>query len=126
MIHGTGVDIIEISRIKNSIDRHAGRFEEKIFTPQEIEYCRSQADPSKHFAGRFAAKEAILKSLGTGMSQGISWQDLEISNQDTGAPVLKITGGGKAVFDSLNLKNIHISISHDKLYAVAQAIAESK
>ena len=71
MIHGTGVDIIEISRIKKSMDRYAGKFEEKIFTPQEIEYCRSQANPCKHFAGRFAAKEAVLKSLGTGMAQGI-------------------------------------------------------
>lgn len=126
MIHGTGVDIIEISRIKKSMDRYAGKFEEKIFTPQEIEYCRSKADPCKHFAGRFAAKEAILKSLGTGMAQGISWKDMEILNRETGAPVLQITGGGKAVFDSLNLKNIHISISHNQLYAIAQAVAELK
>ncbi len=126
MIHGTGVDIIEISRIKKSMDRYAGKFEEKIFTPQEIEYCRSQANPCKHFAGRFAAKEAVLKSLGTGLAQGISWKDMEILNQESGAPVLQITGAGKKIFDSLNLKNIHISISHDKLYAIAQAVAESK
>ncbi len=126
MIHGTGVDIIEISRIKKSMDRYAGKFEEKIFTPQEIEYCRSQANPSKHFAGRFAAKEAVLKSLGTGLAQGISWKDMEILNQESGAPVLQITGAGKKIFDSLNLKNIHISISHDNLYAIAQAVAESK
>jgi len=126
MIHGTGVDIIEISRIRKSMDRYGGKFEERIFTPQEIEYCRSQADPGKHFAGRFAAKEAILKSLGTGMAQGISWKDMEIFNRDTGAPVLQFTGMAKTIFDSLNLRNIHISISHDKVYAIAQAVAESK
>ena len=126
MIHGTGVDLIEISRIKKSMDRYAGKFEEKIFTPQEIEYCRSQANPSKHFAGRFAAKEAVLKSLGTGLAQGISWKDMELLNRESGAPVLQITGAGKKIFDSLNLKNIHISISHDKLYAIAQAVAESQ
>lgn len=126
MIHGTGIDIIEVSRIKKSMDRYAGRFEERIFTPQEIEYCRSQADPGKHFAGRFAAKEAVLKSLGTGMAQGIFWKDMEILNQESGAPVLQFSGAAKAIFNSLNLKNVHISISHDKLYAIAHAVAESQ
>jgi holo-[acyl-carrier protein] synthase len=124
MIHGTGVDIIEISRIRNSIQKYSGKFEERVFTSKEIDYCRSKADPSKHFAARFAAKEAVLKSLGTGMAQGIAWKDMEILNRESGQPVLNLTGRGRHIFDALNLKDIHISITHDKSYALAQAIAE--
>ena len=117
MIHGTGVDLIEISRIKNSIQKYSGKFEERVFTSKEIDYCRSKPDPFKHFAARFAAKEAVLKSLGTGMA-------MEILNQESGRPVLSLSGKGRDIFDSLNLRDIHISITHDKQYAVAQAIAE--
>jgi len=124
MIHGMGTDIIEISRIRNSIQKYSGKFEERVFTPKEIDYCRSKADPFKHFAARFAAKEAVLKSLGTGMAEGITWQDMEILNQESGRPVLSLSGKGQELFNSLKLKDIHISISHDKIYAVAQAIAE--
>lgn len=124
MIHGTGVDIIEIARIQKSIQKYSGKFEERVFTTREIDYCRSKAEPFKHFAARFAAKEAILKSMGTGMADGITWKDMEILNQESGRPVLSLTGRGKDVFNSLNLKNIHISMTHDKQYAVAQAIAE--
>jgi len=124
MIHGTGVDLIEISRIKNSIQKYSGKFEERVFTSKEIDYCRSKADPFKHFAARFAAKEAVLKSLGTGMAEGISWKDMEILNQESGRPVLSLSGKGRDIFNSLNLRDIHISITHDKQYAVAQAIAE--
>ena len=124
MIHGTGVDLIEISRIKNSIQKYSGKFEERVFTSKEIDYCRSKADPFKHFAARFAAKEAVLKSLGTGMAEGISWKDMEILNQESGQPVLSLSGKGRDIFDSLNLSTIHISMTHDKQYAVAQAIAE--
>ncbi len=124
MIHGTGLDIIEISRIKHSMQKYSGKFEERVFTSKEIDYCRSKADPSKHFAARFAAKEAVLKSLGTGMAQGITWKDMEILNRESGQPVLNLTGRGRHIFDALNLKDIHISITHDKSYALAQAIAE--
>ncbi len=125
MIHGTGIDIISISRIQDSMKKYAGKFEDRLFTTREIDYCRSKPDPSKHFAGRFAAKEAILKSLGTGMAEGIAWKDLEILTQESGQPVLHMTGKGKDIFDSLNLKQIHISISHDKSFAIAQAVAET-
>ena len=124
MIHGTGVDLIEISRIKNSMKKYSGKFEERVFTSKEIDYCRSKADPSKHFAARFAAKEAVLKSLGTGMAEGITWKDMEILNQASGRPILTLTGKGRDIFESLGLRHIHISITHDRQYAVAQAIAE--
>ncbi|CAI2717989.1 holo-ACP synthase [Nitrospina watsonii] len=125
MIHGTGVDIIQISRIQNSLEKYAERFENRVFTRREIEYCRSRPEPFKHFAARFAAKEAVLKSLGTGMAAGITWQDLEILNLESGQPALNITGKCREICESLNLKDIHISMSHDDVYAIAQAVAET-
>lgn len=123
MIYGIGVDIIEIERIKKSLKRFPDQFEEKVFTQNEIDYCRSKADPSKHFAGRFAVKEAVMKSLGRGMGQSMDWKDMEVLNKETGQPVLRIQGRGKDLFDSLRLKEILISISHSKSHAVGQAIA---
>jgi holo-[acyl-carrier protein] synthase len=124
MIFGTGIDIIEVDRIKNSIQKYSDRFKKKIFTQKEIDYCNSQAEPAKHFAARFSVKEAVLKCFGTGMSKGISWKDIEVDKLESGQPILNLYGEGEKIFDQLNLKHIHISITHDKSYAVAHAIAE--
>ena len=124
MIYGVGVDIIEIDRIKNSLSRFKNHFEEKVFTVNEINYCRSKAEPSVHFAGRFAIKEAVMKSLGKGLGQSIDWKDIEVENIESGQPILQVYGKCKVLFDQLKLKKIHISISHDKSHAVGQAIAE--
>ena len=124
MIFGTGIDIIEIDRIKNSIQKYSDRFKKKIFTQKEIDYCHSQANPSKHFAARFTVKEAVLKCFGTGMAGGILWKDIEVDRLESGQPILHLSGKGKKLFDQLNLKHIHISITHDKNHAVAHAIAE--
>ena len=124
MIVGTGIDIIEIDRIKNSIQKYSDRFKKKIFTQKEIDYCDSQAEPAKHFAARFSVKEAVLKCFGTGMSGGILWKDIEVDKLESGQPILNLYGKGEKIFDQLNLKHIHISITHDKSYAVAHAIAE--
>jgi holo-[acyl-carrier protein] synthase len=124
MIFGTGIDIIEIGRIKNSIQKYSDRFKNKIFTQKEIDYCHSQADPAKHFAARFTVKEAVLKSFGIGMSGGILWKDIEVDRLKSGQPILNLYGKGKKMFDQLKLKQIHISITHDKNHAVAHAIAE--
>jgi len=124
MIFGTGIDIIEVDRIKNSIQKYSDRFKKKIFTQKEIDYCHSQADPAKHFAARFTVKEAVLKCFGTGMTGGILWKDIEVGKLNSGQPVLNLHGNGKKLFNQLNLKHIHISITHDKTYAAAHAIAE--
>ena len=124
MIFGTGIDIIEVGRIKNSIRKYSGRFKKKIFTQKEIDYCHSQADPAKHFAARFTVKEAVLKCFGTGMTGGILWKDIEVGKLSSGQPVLNLHGNGKKLFNQLKLKHIHVSITHDKTYAVAHAIAE--
>ena len=124
MIFGTGIDIIEVDRIKNSIQKYSDRFKKKIFTQKEIDYCHSQADPAKHFAARFTVKEAVLKCFGTGLTGGILWKDIEVGKLNSGQPVLNLHGNGKKLFNQLNLKHIHVSITHDKTYAAAQAIAE--
>ena len=124
MIFGTGLDIIEIDRIKNSIEKYSPKFEQRVFTSSEIRYCKSQGDPAKHFAARFAVKEAVSKCLGKGITVDLGFQDMEITNKDTGQPVLKMIGKGKELFQTLKLKSIHISISHDRTYAIAHAIAE--
>ena len=124
MIFGTGLDIIEIDRIRNSLEKYSERFEEKVFTRAEIEYCRAQADPARHFAGRFAVKEAVSKCLGTGISGGVAWKDIEVLQKESGQPILKLRQKTKEIFDHLKLSAIHISISHARDYAVANAIAE--
>ncbi len=124
MIFGTGLDIIEINRIKKSLEKYSTRLEHKVFTDSEIDYCRSQADPGKHFAARFAVKEAVSKSLGTGITRDVGFKDIEVVNHDSGKPIVKMGGRGKTLFEKLNLKFIHISISHDQHYAIAHAIAE--
>ncbi|MGY8762004.1 MAG: holo-ACP synthase [Nitrospinaceae bacterium] len=124
MIVGTGIDIVEIGRIKHSIIKYSDRFKNKVFTQKEIDYCHSQADPAKHFAARFSVKEAVLKCFGTGMTGGILWKDVEVENKKSGQPTLNLYGKGKELFNQLKIKHIHISITHDKSYAVAHAIAE--
>ena len=110
MIFGTGLDIIEVDRIKKSLAKYSSRFENKIFTDGEINYCQSQADPGKHFAARFAVKEAVSKSLGTGITHEVGFKDIEVVNQTSGKPIVKMGGRGKILFEKLNLKSIHISI----------------
>ena len=124
MIFGTGIDIIEVDRIKNSIQKYSDRFKKKIFTQKEIDYCHSQAAPAKHFAARLTVKEAVLKCFGTGLTGGILWKDIEVGKLNSGQPVLNLHGNGKKLFNQLNLKHIHISVTHDKTYAAAHAIAE--
>ena len=124
MIFGTGLDIVEIDRIKNSLNKYSPKFEQKIFTPTEIDYCQSQGDPAKHFAARFAVKEAVSKCMGTGITGALGFKDMEIINEETGKPILVMIGKGKELFEKLELKSIHISISHDSTHAIAHAIAE--
>ena len=92
MILGTGVDIVEVARVDRLLEKHSPRFEEKIFTPDEILYCRSKAEPGIHFAARFAAKEAVMKCLGTGMDKGIAFSDIEVSGEDCDVSVYAYFG----------------------------------
>ena len=119
MIKGLGNDIIEIGRIEGSIGRFGQRFLDRLFTPDEQKYCTQYHEPARHFAGRFAAKEAIVKALGTGFRHGISWLDIEIINDNDGCPHVYFSQSLKDLFDN---PRILISISHCKDYASAVAI----
>ena len=122
MIKGTGVDIIEISRIEKSLTNE--KFIERIFTKKEQEYCNSRKQMAvSSYAARFAAKEAVVKALGTGISGGGLWTDIEILPDD-GAPHVKLYGYFAYIATKRKIYNIFISLSHCKEYAVAQAILE--
>lgn len=116
MITGIGVDIIEIDRLKNIIDKYKDIFLRRIFTSKEIEYCNKQYFPPQHFAGKFAAKEAIAKCFGKGINGNLSFKDIEILNDEFGKPIVLIK-------NEISNK-IKLSISHSNSYAIAFAIIE--
>jgi len=120
-ILGLGNDIIEISRIHQSIERHGAHFLDRLFTKQEQDFCYKFQDPIPHFAGRFAAKEACAKAFGTGFGKELSWLDLEILGDDLGKPIIHIRGALKI---KLGNATLHLSISHCKDYATAVVIWE--
>jgi holo-[acyl-carrier protein] synthase len=124
MIIGTGVDIIEISRIQAAIERNGERFIARVFTAGEREYCQARQLSAMHYAGRFAAKEAAFKALGTGWAGNIRWVDVEVEATG-GAPRLKLYGGALARFNAMGGSHLHLTISHSRDYAVAMVIMES-
>jgi len=125
MIKGIGIDIIEIERIRGVIEKHGDHFYERIFTPKEIAYCKAKKKNALlHFAGRFAAKEAAVKALGTGFSGGIAWTDIEILNECSGRPVMTFSGKAAAAYAATGGTTTHVSISHSKGYAASQVVIE--
>jgi holo-[acyl-carrier protein] synthase len=123
VIVGIGTDIVECLRIGRLIEQHGELFLGKVFTAREIRYCQERKRAIEHFAGRWAAKEAILKSLGTGWAKGISWTDVEVRNDFSGQPRVMLCGGAKDITQSLRVADIMISISHCRAYATAYALA---
>jgi holo-[acyl-carrier protein] synthase len=123
-IIGIGADIIECLRIAQMIDRHGELFIRRVYTEHEIGYCSSKKAATQHYAGRWAAKEAVLKALGTGWVRGISWRDVEIRHKPGGAPTVALCGGAKEVLERSGITCMHVSISHCRSHAVAYAIAE--
>jgi holo-[acyl-carrier protein] synthase len=125
VIISTGIDIIEVARIREALKR-TDRFVERVFTAAEREYCARRGDASaRHYAARFAAKEAMLKALGTGWAQGIAWTDVEVAAHESGAPYLILTGKALEVFKSLAGRHLHLSMSHTAEHAVASVIMEA-
>jgi holo-[acyl-carrier protein] synthase len=120
---GIGTDIIECLRIAQMIDRHGELFINRVYTPLEIRYCNSRKQATQHFAGRWAAKEAILKALGTGWRKGISWRDIEVHNDPLGKPVVALRGGAADLVAQLDIAEMQVSISHCRSHAMAYAIA---
>jgi holo-[acyl-carrier protein] synthase len=115
---------VDIDDIKASI-KQSKRFITKVFTPDEIDYCEQKPFKYHHYAGRFAAKEAAMKALGTGWNNGISWKQIEIVNNDAGKPDIVFHKQAKLLIDKQNVKSVHLSISHANQYATAIVILES-
>ena len=122
-IVGIGTDIVECLRIAQMIERHGELFIGRVYTPLEIDYCSARKAATQHYAGRWAAKEAILKSLGTGWVRGISWRDMEIVNDMGGQPSVKLRGGALDAARRRGIELVHISISHCRSHATAYATA---
>jgi holo-[acyl-carrier protein] synthase len=121
MLAGLGVDMIEVVRIKRSLERWGERFLNRVFTFKEREYCLRKAFPEQSLAARFATKEAVLKAFGTGLSGGIRWTDVEIVNNKNGKPEVRL---GRKITERFGDKKILVSISHNKEFAIAYAILE--
>jgi holo-[acyl-carrier protein] synthase len=122
-IVGIGTDIVECLRIGRMIEQHGELFLRRVYTDREIRYCNARKRSIEHFAGRWAAKEAILKALGTGWRRGLSWTDVEVRNEPGGKPVVHLGGAAKDLAQSLRVSDILISLSHSRAYATAYALA---
>lgn len=122
-IIGIGTDITECLRVARMIERHGELFIGRVYTTDEIAYCQSRKQATQHFTGRWAAKEAIMKALGTGWRRGISWRDIEIRNEPGGKPIVAVRGGVKDVVEQLGIGEIQVSISHCRSHATAFAVA---
>jgi holo-[acyl-carrier protein] synthase len=122
-ILGIGTDVVEVLRIAQMIERHGELFIQRVYTPFEIDYCNARKAATQHFAGRWAAKEAILKALGTGWARGLSWTDMEVRNDEAGRPSVRLGGGARDVCEKLGITDMLITISHCRTHATAFAIA---
>ena len=120
---GIGTDIVECLRVAQMIERHGEMFLTRVYTPHEIEYCSARKAATQHYAGRFAAKEAVLKALGTGWTRGVQWRDIEIRNEMGGQPKIALSGGAREMCEKLGIAEMLISISHCRTHATAYALA---
>ena len=121
-----GVDLVDCSRFGEIIADRGEKFLRRIFTPAELEYCLGKKRELEHLAGRFAAKEAVLKVLGTGWTGGINWTDIEVVNEPSGQPRVRLAGRTRQIADEKGLGEIVISISHIHTHAIASAVASRK
>ena len=125
MIVGTGIDIAEVPRVAESIQRFGDRFLQRVFTEGEIRYCDSKANRAERYAARFAAKEAAMKALGTGWNHGVRWRDVEVFRELGRRPTIKFHGKAAEFAARMLTKNISLSISHTPQQAIAIVILES-
>src|SRR4051794_17124900 len=123
MIVGLGLDVVDIDEWEQEVDAKGSTWIERVFNAREREYCKSQADPYRSFAGLLAAKEATLKAFGTGWSDDVDWQDIEILHED-GKPAISITGALLAARKEISSTRIAVSVTHTKHYAAAVVILE--
>src|SRR4051812_8118897 len=118
MIVGTGIDITEVERIQQAIDRFGRRFLERVYTEREIAYCQSKKNSAERFAARFAAKEAAMKAIGTGLRQGVTWHDVEVTREPGGRPTILFTGRAADFATKLGMQRVALSITHTEQTAM--------
>jgi holo-[acyl-carrier protein] synthase len=125
MVLGVGTDLIETRRIQESIERYGERFLERVFTAGEMAYCmRKKKNAAESFAARFAAKEAGAKALGTGISRGITWKELEVRREASGRPTLHLSGRAAELAKAMGVRRIQLSLTHSRELAMAVVVAE--
>jgi holo-[acyl-carrier protein] synthase len=125
VIVGIGIDLAEVDRIREAIERHGQRFIDRIYTEKEIAYVESKANKFERYAARFAAKEAGMKAVGTGWKRGVRWRDFEVTNLSSGRPTLQLHGEAAKFAESLGVRNIALSITHTAAQGMAIVILES-
>jgi len=124
MIVGLGSDLLDVARVEQKLREDSG-LAASLFTPPEIRYCESQRHPARHYAARFAAKEALLKALGTGWRDGLSWREIEIRRDELGRPVMVLSGCVEQLAREQGVTRVHVSLTHTAAYAAATVILES-
>jgi len=122
MILGIGIDLVKISRIQEMLDRWGNRFLNRVFTPSEIMTAQKKKNQHIPFSGLFAVKEAVLKGFGIGFQMGVGWQEIEVSHDNLGKPVITLLGKVQQIAREQRVSDIFVSISHDGDYAIAQVL----
>jgi holo-[acyl-carrier protein] synthase len=125
LIIGMGVDLAEVARIQAAIERHGEPFLRRVYTAAEREYCERFRNKYERYAGRFAAKEAAMKALGTGWRRGVRWVDFEVAREKGGRPTIRLNGEARKIAEELGVKRIALSITHTEAQALAQVIFEA-
>jgi holo-[acyl-carrier protein] synthase len=125
MLIGTGVDLIEVERIAQSIARFGSRFLERVYTEREIAYCAPKRNSAESFAARFAAKEAGAKALGTGINLGVTWREIEVTRSPLGRPTLELSGQARRVAEDLGVRTASLALTHTAALAIAVVVMES-
>ncbi|PYM85908.1 MAG: holo-[acyl-carrier-protein] synthase [Candidatus Rokuibacteriota bacterium] len=121
-MRGIGIDLVQIPRLRRVVERWQDRFLERVFTEEELAYCRARRDPVPHLAARFAAKEAGLKALGTGLRLGVRWHELEVRRERGQPPVLVLSGRSRAIGEARGGRRMLLTLTHEGEYACAQAM----
>jgi holo-[acyl-carrier protein] synthase len=124
MIVGTGIDITEVPRIAAAIERFGERFLRRVYTDRETAYCRAKKNAVERFAARFAAKEAAMKAIGTGLRHGVTWRDVEVGREPGGRPTILFHGRAAEFATRLGMRRAHLSLTHSEQHAIASVVLE--
>jgi holo-[acyl-carrier protein] synthase len=122
---GLGIDMIECKRIEHSLERFGAKFMQRVFTEGEIAYCQSMKYPARHFAARFAAKEALSKAFGTGIGKAMGWRDIDVRKKESGEPYVALSGGAQSLATERGANSVLISLSHTDHHAIAMIALET-